>query len=264
MLSTTSSQHPRFAAEGSGDLLFYAPAAGEVRRLSLATSLEVLVARLPRTFKTCGALPDYPTGHIFAIADLRLQQAADFVVDAAAKALCFRLADRNDNMVNVKVEGRIDLRTGVVVHRVAIGGDCGKKRVAIPSCVAAGPPRGLRSPEPFPLARLGIASTAREETVAPSGRWSVLGQPTLEGDYIHRSLFLLDRRAERVYPIAPGPFPSPLGPVERAALGEVKGTLDAVGESSVRWLGRDDTLLIDSLLVIPGRQGVELHGDVAR
>lgn len=65
-------------------------------------------------------------------------------------------------------------------------------------------------------------------------------------------------------PPAPGPFPSPLGPVERAALGEVKGTLDAVGESSVRWLGRDDTLLIDSLLVIPGRQAVELHGDVAR
>lgn len=86
-----------------------------------------------------------------------------------------------------------------------------------------------------------------------------LGHPLRRGPKPDISVYFAGRK-----PPAPGPFPSPLGPVERAALGEVKGTLDAVGESSVRWLGRDDTLLIDSLLVIPGRQAVELHGDVAR
>lgn len=265
VLSTTSSQHPRFAPAGGDDLVFYAPDTGEVRRLSLATGREVSVARLPRAFKTCGTLSDYPKGHTFALADLSIQGDDDFEVDAAAKAVCFRLADRNDNMVNVKIAVRIDLRTGAVDRQITIGGDCGKKRPDLPYCDgAAEPPPASPPPEPFALASLGVASTVREEAIAPSGRWSVLGEPTLEGDYMHRSLFLLDRRAQRVYPIAAGPFPSPLGAGERAALGDFKGTLDAVGETSVRWLGHGDTLLVDGLLVVPGRPAVELHGDVAR
>jgi hypothetical protein len=41
-----------------------------------------------------------------------------------------------------------------------------------------------------------------EELVSPSGRWSVLSMlKDNSGDYIYRSLFLLDRQGNRVVPV---------------------------------------------------------------
>jgi hypothetical protein len=111
---------------------------------------------------------------------------------------------------------------------------------------------------------MGLPAEAEGESVSPSGRWSVIGIATSEGDYMHRSLFLADRVKRLVHPIAAGQFRSKaLTKAERKALAEFQGTVDAVGESSVRWL-ENDALLVDRLLVVPERGGVQLEGDVAR
>jgi hypothetical protein len=41
------------------------------------------------------------------------------------------------------------------------------------------------------------------------------------------------------------------------------GTVDAVGDTTVRWLD-PSALLVDGLLVVPAQHGVDLGGDVAR
>ena len=108
-----------------------------------------------------------------------------------------------------------------------------------------------------------MPDAAQEEAIAPSGRWSVLSHPSDQGDYIHRALFLLDRQKKVVYPIVAGAFPKALGAGELKRLADVKGTVDAVFESTVRWL-EGEALLVDGLLVVPGQRGVEFEGDVAR
>jgi hypothetical protein len=114
------------------------------------------------------------------------------------------------------------------------------------------------------VASLGLGPEVTEEAVAPGGRWSVLAVPAPEGgDYIHRSLFLLDREKRLVFPVVAGPSPAPVPPEALAGSDGGVRTLDAVGESTVRWLD-GDALLADALLVVPGQQGVELRGDVAR
>jgi hypothetical protein len=264
VLSKTPAVHPRFLGPEHDNLVFYAPGTGEVRKLALPTSGEAPVGKLPGSFKTCEKTADYPKGHVFALKDLRLEQDRSFVVDAAANAVCFELSDRNDNMVNVKIQGRMDLTTGVVVSRVAIGGDCGKKPAVVTACVEATLPGARSAPTPFPLASLGLGSAVTEETISPSGKWSVIGEPTEAADYIHRSLFLLDRSGKQVYPIAQGPLGAPLTPAQRGALASFKGTVDAVGESPIRWLGSDDTLLVDALLVAPGGAAITVKGNLAR
>jgi hypothetical protein len=233
-------------------------AAGEIRRLSLETGDERKVAVLPRTFKTCGQKPDFPPHHAFPAARLDIQEDGDFVLDAGGRAACLTLMDRNANMVNVSIELRVDLSSGAVLHRVNIGGDCAKVPPTWPAC-----PVQQWSPPEAPPAGLGLPANVQEESVAPGGRWSVLAQPALEGDYIHRSLFLLDRKRKLVFPIAAGPFPGPLAPAALGLGDGGPGTVDAVGESTVRWLD-GDALLVDELLVVPGQQGVRLEGDVAR
>jgi hypothetical protein len=176
------------------------------------------------------------------------------------------LMDRNANMASVQVRARIDMATGSVVDRIAIGGDCldrTQNTQDVPSCVTpAGATRAGKA-APLPLAGLHVPANAQEETISPSGGWSVLSLVSSERDYMHRPLFLVDRSRLLLYPIAAGPFAQALTAAQRAHLGDFQGTVDAVGESPVRWLDQDDALLVDSLLAVPGRGGVELGGDVA-
>jgi hypothetical protein len=276
-LSRTPARRPRFFP-GRAELVFYVPSAGEIRRLSLASGAETRVATLPRAFKTCGKLPDYPLGHVFAPADLDVQTDGRFVLDAQANAVCLTLQDRNDNMVNVMIAARIDLASGHVSHEVTLGGDCStppptrgvRASPAVPPCAAEGS-APLRSATPFAVASLGVGADVVEEGVAPSGRWSLLGQPRGEGDYLYRAVFLLDRQRRLVYPIVAGPFPPPLTAGQLAHLADFAaqdgdlpdgGTTLAYGESAVHWLDRD-AILVGSRLVVPGQGGVSVSGDVA-
>jgi hypothetical protein len=241
---------------GGKEVIFYVRATGEIHRLSLATGVARKVATLPNGFKACGHMPDYEAGHRFAVADLGVQADPDFVLDASANAVCLTLMDRNANMANVAIEVRVDLASGAALHRVIQGGECAATPQKWKGCAA--PAAAGAKWAPF-----RGAAGIDEELVSPSGRWSVLSMPKdSSGDYIYRSLFLLDRQGNRVFPIVKGPFPAPVPLADLARTRDEAGTVDAVGESAVRWLDHD-ALLVDSLLVVPERGGVGIDGEVA-
>jgi len=258
-LSRTRARSPRLL-EGGKDIVFYAPAAGEVRVLSRETGVERRITALPGSFAACR-----PEAGTVPRSSLSIQEDSDFVVDPASGAVCMTLMDRNANMADVAVHLRIDLAKGTVVHHVAIGGDCLPKTREVGRC--ATPPETPRSGKSAPLAlgSLGVPAATREESVSPSGHWSVvsLAPPEGEGDYLHRWVFLADRSEKALYPIAEGRFPRALDAAKRATLDASAKTLDVVAETPVRWLDQD-ALLVGSLLVVPGRGGVELGGEVAR
>jgi len=175
---------------------------------------------------------------------------------ASSNAVCMTLMDRNANMANVAIDVRVDLASGAALHRVIQGGECVAKPPKWKDCAA--PAAAGAKWAPF-----RGAAGIDEGLVSPSGRWSVLSVLKDDsGDYIYRSLFLLDRRGNRVFPIVKGPFPAPIPLADLARTRDEAGTVDAVGESAVRWLDHD-ALLVDSLLVVPERGGVEIEGDVA-
>jgi hypothetical protein len=256
-LARSPARRPRLTAGGK-EVLFFARDLAEIRRITLATGAVARVAALPRSFAICAG----GGRKNVAIGDLDVQDPDDFVVDGGA--LCMSLMDRNANMANVRVHVRVDLASGAVQHRVSAGGACDPKAPDLPACAPPPEPPPAAAAAPFPLSSLGLPATVKEESVSPSGRWSVLSQETEGGDYIHRSLLLLDRRERRVYTLAKGPFPSPLASAQLASPQTITGTADAVGESDVRWIGGRDLLLVDRLLVTPEQGGVELPGDVAR
>src|SRR6185437_3747980 len=243
-LTRTPAERPRFLP-GEQEAIFYVEGEGEVRRISLETGAVSVVAVLPKSFRTCGKMPDYEQGHMFERGELRIQDDLDFALDASKGAVCMALQDRNTNMMNVRVEVRVDLASGAVVHRVEYGGDCAKRPPAWAGCDRRR--RAVSPAAPFPVASLDAGADVTEEQVSPSGRWSVLSVPNeyQGGDYIYRSLYLLDRQQRRIFPIAPGPFPAPAAP---AANNE--STFTAVGETPVHWLD-GDALVVGTLLVLP-------------
>jgi len=114
------------------------------------------------------------------------------------------------------------------------------------------------------------------ESTSPSGRWAVLGGDVSEGDYIHRSLVLLDRTTGDLFPIRPkgGPWPAALAR-PTAVAGKptpplklpVQKTIGAVGETETRWLGTStasELLVIDALVVRPGATSFSVKGRLAR
>ncbi len=263
-LTRTPAEWPRLLP-GGREVIFYVRSwperhvEGEVRRLSLETGAVSTVAVLPSSFQSCGHMPDYEEGHVFSRADLSIQDDSDFVLDASGGAVCMALQDRNANMMNVRFEVRIDLASGAVQHRVTYPGGCAKRQ---PSWAGCGQRRGaLSHAAAFPLASLDAGVDVTEEGISPSGRWSVvsvLGEQG--GDYVYRSLYLLDRRQTRIFPIVPGPFPAPIAP--EAMRPNDDSTFTAVGETPVRWLD-DDALVVDTLIVLPGQRAVDVHGHVA-
>jgi hypothetical protein len=254
VIATTPARRLRLVAGGKA-VVFYVRATGEIHELSLATGVDRKVAALPNGFKACGHMPDYQSGHRFAVANLDVQADDDFVFDGSGNAVCMTLMDRNVNMANVAIDVRVDLASGAVLHRVTRGGECAAKPPNWKDCAA-------RATDGAKWAPFRSAAGIDEELVSPSGRWSVLSMNDDRGDYIHRSLFLLDRQGDQVFPIVKGPFPAPIPLAALARTEDRAATVDAVGESVVRWLDHD-ALLVDSLLVVPERGGVDIDGDAA-
>jgi hypothetical protein len=114
------------------------------------------------------------------------------------------------------------------------------------------------------------------ESTSPSGRWALLGGDVSEGDYIHRSLVLLDRTTGDLFPIRqrggawppalPRPAAAPGKPAPKLKL-PVPRTIEAVGETDTRWLGTtaaSELLVIDKLVVRPGAASFSVNGRLAR
>jgi len=247
----TPASKPRFVPN-SRDLIFFQEDGRKLVRLSLATGEEKVLASIPEPAQ-CGSE-----------LGLRVQADWDFTVDAGGQRACLRLYDRNENMADVGVVARVDLRTGKVESAVALGMDCPTDEHA----------DDLFDCTPAPSAEIEPSALSREEVDAkqvpkgfdaelrsPSGRWAVLAGEPEQGDYIYRAILLLDTKSGELFPIAEGAWPKPLA---RAAVeGGDYQTASAVGESTLEWLG-GDLLHFDHMLIRPGLEVVELEGDLAR
>jgi hypothetical protein len=283
-LSATPARWPRRSADGES--LFFVTPQGELRRVALAGGDEQVVATLPAEVEVCGEAADVAGQHL-ALADLAVQSDDDFVVDAGGDALCLTLMDRNVNMMDVTVGVHVDLTTGTVVHSIDFPEACHVD--GVPTCTpaaAAEPTAATADQLPYDLAdsrlvtrgsdeRAGSGgkllgdgdggsqgdSAYQAESYSPSRNWLLVASPVREGDYMHRSMYLLDRVAGALYPIRPGAWPMPIADGALADLSKID-TADSVGESTIRWLA-GDILIIDHMVIQPGRQTVEIDGDLA-
>ncbi|MEO8179096.1 MAG: hypothetical protein ABI895_09710 [Deltaproteobacteria bacterium] len=296
--------HPRWL--DSGAVLVLVPAkpgtlshGAELQRITLADGKRTTLAQLP-TF-SCTEKGEAP-GNEPDEYDVDLQDESEFEIDPAQGAACLRLQDRNDNMVSLALSVRVDLASHKVERWLALGEDVCQP----PADVHPPPPQdenGSSEPQgwcvlsslrqyalpkpsasrPFDLSEEGqvrertpqgwrnvlhIAGYSAE-LASPSGRWLVLGGDQSDGDYIHRSLVLLDRDRGQVYPIVTGDWPEPLQPKGKAhpqLATPIEGTMPAVGETEVRWIGtaEAEVLIVDGFALRPGVGGFEFDGQLVR
>jgi hypothetical protein len=278
-LSPTPAKQPRFVPDHSA-IVFLTRTGGELHSVALDGSGEKKLASLPKHYTICADAADYQKGHRFSVDDLNVQEDGDFELDKSGKAACLSLKDRNVNMLNVDVQFHVDLTTGKVHHHIESPDGC-PARAPLPKCES--PDRPERKPPPklsydidnHKLVRWdGDKETVVSEIgpddfeageVSPSGRWETINGNESQGDYIHRDLFLLDRKEGKIWPVRLGAAPKPLSPRQVKGIGKIKiKTADSVGESTVRWLFGQDILQVDTLIVSPGVSAIELPGDLAR
>lgn len=247
-------------------LLYLAADKPELRRMDLQTGASVKVAALPRSFRVCKQ-PEQDEEQRLQYADLGVQSETDFVVDKSGKAACLTLQDRNDNMASVRIELRVSLQGRGKVQSVVSIPDCPGPKIA--TCEraevdSASPPAGAYDVDfdgwlvagKRRVVMLGEGDF-RSESVSPSGRWALIGGDLSEGDYIHRTLYLLNRRDGTIRSIGKQSVVLKRGQLRTMEV----DSESAVGETLIRWL-RDDVLLIGSTLVFPGKGVVQLGGEV--
>lgn len=265
-VSREPARHPRLLTDQKS-LLYLVPKTGQLRRLDLQTGMTASVATLPRRFRLCSRPPD--GGPLrYSLSELDVQSVDDFVIDASGQAACLTLLDRNINMASVAIDLRVSLQgSGQVDWAIDIPTGCpGKKPVPCerkslpyrePPTAAYDLDDGWLVGAKRPRIRLGQGDFF-VDAVSPGGTWAVIGGNIEQGDYIHRSLFLLNRQTGSVRTIAE----------KSVALGKAQlrtMTADseaAVGETAIRWLS-ESALIIDSKLVWPGVGLVDLGGEVA-
>jgi hypothetical protein len=277
VLSKTAAMRPRWAPDRRS--IYFLTRGGLIRAITVANGAERTIATLPKSFTICQGAPDYQPGHKFPISQLSPQEDDDFVIDASGDAACLDLKDRNVNMVNVDVALYVDFRNGRVQQQMTMP-ECGAPKIA--ECTSP-----LASPEPTPkpapfdlddkgrlvrrdgkkkivvVSAIGSGDFA-PGLVSPSGQWMTITGNEETGDYIHRQLFLLDRMSGKIWPVRKD-VKQPLTAAQILdPQREQIDTVDVVGESPIRWLANPELLLVDSLLVTPGKTAVELPGDIAR
>lgn len=299
-LTPMAAAWPRILPDG--EILFLHPKAPnyELMRVAKADGAVTAVATLPRNFnaKTCKVefSEDY----------LDVQSDWGFSVDVANKRACFNLADRNENMAELEIEVRVDLDTGKVHSRLEemMDGDCppdaafecGGSSGGGGSMNASEQPTGEAfawrwDPDAWLIFPKGTANArtnpkavsvcsnsvdfndpesmavlcASEEGRSPSGRFVLLSGMLSMGDYIHRELYFID--------LSTGELLGMLGDDRKFevvtpdnVMTEVFGSLDAVGESLIRWVGdaKHERLWVDGWLIDPaGRKTIRVDGFLA-
>lgn len=268
-LSREAARWPRLLPDLKA-VLYFAPERGELRRVALDTGAATTVAKLPKQFRLCQpeSGESLPEKVEYALSELAVQSDGDFVIDQSGRTACLSLKDRNINMASLDINLHVSLRDGKVAWTEVFPSECPGPK--LPECrtrspAAAKPRKGAYDLQEGwlmagqkKLVKLGQKGYGIEQ-VSPGGTWAVVFGNESDGDYIHRTLFLLNQTTGVFYTIAAKPTA-----LSRAQLRKLEGvsSIDAVGESAVRWL-RDDVLLIDNQLIWPGKGLVDLQGDIA-
>jgi hypothetical protein len=278
-ISKTSAGNARYLAKREGVL--FEGSDGDLWITMLADGGTKRLAKLPKQFKACADMPDYPKGHRFARSDLEVQSETDFQVDKGGEIACLTLADRNDNMANFSASLVVNLKTGKAQTygtgckgTEANGPDCSStdwwriqpapvNRAKFPYALADG--RLVKRETDGKTTRVAKLGTGdfQEDQLSPSGTWVAIKGNESDGDFIHFQLFLLNRADGRVWPAGKAQSAA-LTAKQLATLDKAEiETQDIVGETSLHWIPGHDLLLVDgNILVKPGEGAIELPGRV--
>jgi len=288
-------QTPRRLA--GGDVLFLSKSA-TTRTLYRIDSTDKLttVAKLPVGYATgaCKFVDDAPEGsHEW----LHMESADDFVVAADGATACFTFRDRNANMADVEVVVTAALASGAVEGWVNMNkrGGCKAEKPAAGAAglrvegksvfCAAGRPWSTSGAEADFQSKFGFdkkkqtitsnahgevslgttkARTFTVEGYSPSGQWVVIsGCRDDSGDYVYRSLYLVDRATGDTHTLQAGKGTSAISKRNVSALGGCSiETLTVTGEATVAWLS-DELLIVDKIAIRPGIGTWTIDGDVA-
>ncbi len=199
---------------------------------------------------------------------LSLQAADDFRISADNRFAYLQLAYRGFQGADVVLHARFELRNG----RASLYMPQGKDDCPLP---------GLGNEFPYVLRRQR-AQPKRDDNVSlpalpgfelesrglsPSRNWALLsGNEESSESTLYRTVVLLDRRENQLYPIKTGAWPDALSPaqLQRLARGTEPDMTTIENETDVRWirLGDEDGLIIDQTLFRPGHASVDLGGDL--
>ncbi len=291
-------------------VVFLVEGTNELREVDVASGVERTIATLPGDVGLgCGGEWGSSDPRDTRRAPYVVSDALMFSTSMAVDAdhACFEVMDRNLNMASVVAQIEVDLATSAIRSWVTwmledepttchalteaeeaalpctqllrrrsgeanTGGRARPGRYTVRE-TRGDPPMGLLVPPTGRARRLAIREP-RIETISPDGRWGVIGGNRDEGDYIYRSLWMLDLTSGRVFGLGDDDddddTPTPAvrrwpTPIPARELANPQRLIDAaygvIGETSIRWRG--NTLVLgDSVIVTPSRSIVRLPGSM--
>jgi hypothetical protein len=290
LISAGAAFHPRFLDESSVLVISNKHSdlsrGATLQRVSLTDGKRETVARLPKF--DCGPAPEAET-----LNSVDVQSEDDVSLDPEHRAVCLHLHDRNENMANLSLAVHVDLSSGKVERWLSVGDDvCKPPRDVIlgdapGSCPYRVPPPasersfeyGMNEDTPGQVQHTtasGVQSALEiqgyyGEKTSPSGRWLVLAGDETDGDYLYRSLILLDREQGQVFPIPhpKGRWPAALRPKgpKHTIETPIEKTVQVTGESDIRWFGDGaplELLIVEGSLVNPGVGTFTVGGQIAQ
>lgn len=263
-LTATPAAHPRFVPN-SAALVFIATEAKQLRRIDRATGKETVLAELPRPANCPGQDPY----------EVEPQSHHDVWVDGGGCTANVRLMDRNENMVSASYGLRVELATGRTETRMTMSpcADIDPAPFTIATCPANAEDSRWRAAGEIADAEAHADAPRpngfEPRWLSPSGRWLVVAGNESMGDYMHYEIALVDLETRNVYPVLgdraePGRgWPTALTPAQLARDANQPSVLgDVVAETRIEWLAPRDLLVIDDVLVVPGRAILDV-GDIA-
>lgn len=280
---------PALTARRADDerIVFLSPESNTLHEYNLRTHNERIVATLPGDIGLgCGGIFGGPDEEApsYSLAD-HLQFESSMAADGTRA--CFEVMDRNLNMVSVMFLLDVPLDGSAMSSTMLVSSHCGnlsyEAQEALP-CARLIRMRAREQAAPRPSHRArwalevqgesgvlhGPNDTRRAlaltepflESTSSDGRWAVLSANREEGDYIYRSLYLVDLERGQVHALRETEGARPLDAAtldDARALGEL-GML-VTGETSVAWIEHGHTLIVGGNLVVrPGRRIFRLPG----
>lgn len=300
--SSTSGEHPRVLPDGNVLLLATGTHDYVITQIDPQGKTSEL-ARVLRgydldTCKAVGAGDEW---------GLEVQEAWGFRVDADAKLACLSIADRNFNMADIQLDVRVDLSTSEVQTRVVFAAEEGcvgqgptfECKASLASRMRAGKgvtggafawrwdpsaflvypadaPEPAAHPQAWRMCPPDVdlddedareALCGYEEGRSSGGRFVAVHGPMSEGDYIHRTIFVIDLDSGELLGAGTEGSGDALKVMtsEQAFAQEWEG-FDAVGESDLRWVGEPgrERLWLDGRLIDPeARRVIRVGGQLA-
>lgn len=266
-LSPTPARRPRFLPDGS--VLFVAVGFAELRRVGVDGKGERPAGVIsPQVAAQCDASfprPWDPARLLFADADM--------VVDRSGDAVCMHLSDGREADSRASVWLRVSLSKSGGVELVCGAAPPEDDFWCHPAARESSAPTGAYDLRDGHLVEGGAAAEKGQDfgveltldASSSSGRYALVSASVKRGGERARRVLVLDRESGDFFAIAQGSWPKPMGQSDWKALAKGKDTtVRAAVQSDVRALDRGDLLVVDSLLITPGKRVIDTKAQLAR